>query len=454
MKSVSIATRLASIVSLALLLAMCVFWLVNGLHTRIVLQAQADRLGSTIARQTAELLAEHVQANDLISINVILEELAAGPAVVEAMLLDEQGERVASAGAASASASIRLLIPPALLKQHYVHGVEFLGASHGTVNIGLDLGYLEATLSDSLILVAAATVILMIAAWWFVLRYCQTSVTFPLKLLAHGLNKMRHGEIIEFPDTTGQGEFTNLTRQFNATARFLAHHTFLEKRGEDTPVAGNEARPSQAQTEPVSVLVIRMSNYPALVTAMGLPHALDQLEHYYLFAGAASRIYGGRVSHYHEEEILVSFEQASLAEEHAWNSILAGQLFLRLVGHLNAGSEGVRGNASFCLAAHSGEAPARLHSPVTGGTDCLIGETLDRARQICDGCPDNSLLIGSECHQLAGAESRVPAEPFDQEAGDASIVLALAPTEEIDELLDRQSARLIEMHPDRQGGAS
>jgi len=116
MKSVSIATRLASIVSLALLLAMCVFWLVNGLHTRIVLQAQADRLGSTIARQTAELLAEHVQANDLISINVILEELAAGPAVVEAMLLDEQGERVASAGASSASAPTRLLITPALLK--------------------------------------------------------------------------------------------------------------------------------------------------------------------------------------------------------------------------------------------------------------------------------------------------------------------------------------------------
>ncbi len=440
-----IASRFSLTAALALLFAMCVFWLISSYHTRLVLQAQADRLGATVARQAAESLAEHVQADDRISINVILEELAADPAVIEVILFDDRGGRVAAAGAPNASPPIAILTRPILRGEHYVRTIEFLGTTHGAVSVGLDLGYLQAALNDNLILLGGATLIMIALGWFFVSAYCQTMLAFPLNLLSYSLGKMRRGEIVESPDVSGQDELADLARQYNATANFLARSTFLDRyEGESAPVDSAAWR-----SEEISLLVVRMSNYFSLATAMSRDHALQSLERYYFFAGQVGRIYNGRVSYCHEDEILISFDQAGAADEQAWYAICAGQLFLRLVEHLNTHPKGVRTNAGFTLAAHSGVVPARLYSPVSGANDSLIGETPDRARQICNECPDNNLLISADCHQLAGGDARVNADPFDTESDDAEVLLALEPPGEHGELLDSQAARLISAYPNR-----
>ena len=445
MKFTRIAARFSLFACLALLLAMSVFWLISSYHTRVVLQAQADRLGATVARQAAETLAEHVQADDRISVNVILEELAADPAVIEVILLDDQGQRVAAAGAPNANPPISILTRPILRDEHYVRTVEFLGTNHGAVSVGLDLGYLQATLNDNLIFVGGATLAMILLAWLFISVYCQVTLGFPLNLLSYSLAKIRRGEIAESPDVSGQDELANLTRQYNATASFLTRYTFLDRFDEaDEPVDTESWR-----SEEISLLVVRMSNYFSLATAMSRDHALRLLERYYFFAGQVSRIFNGRVSYCHEDEILISFDRVNSAEEQAWYAIYAGQLFLRLVDHFNTHPKGVRTNASFTLAAHSGVVPARLYSPVSGANDSLIGETPDRARQICNECPDNNLLISADCHQLAGGDARVNAEAFDTESEDIAVLLALEPAEEHGELLDSQAARLISAYPDR-----
>lgn len=445
MRFTRIASRFSLTAVLALLLAMSVFWLISSYHTRFVLQAQADRLGATVARQAAELLAEHVQADDRISINVILEELAADPAVIEVILFDGQGQRVAAAGAPNANPPIAMLTRPILRGEYYVHTIEFLGTTHGAVSVGLDLGYMRAALNDNLIFIGGATLVMMLFAWLFVSAYSQVTLAFPLNLLSYSLDKMRRGEIVESPDVSGQDELANLTRQYNATANFLTRYTFLDRYGGETEPVDSAAW----RSEEISLLVVRMSNYFSLATAMSREHALQLLERYYFFAGQVGRIYNGHISYCHEDEILISFDRVSAAEEQAWYAIYAGQLFLRLVEHLNTHPKGVRTNASFTLAAHSGVVPARLYSPVSGANDSLIGETPDRARQICNECPDNNLLISADCYQLAGGDARVNADPFDTESDDAEVLLALEPPEEHGELLDSQAARLISAYPDR-----
>ena len=445
MRFTRIASRFSLTAVLALLLAMSVFWLISSYHTRLVLQAQADRLGATVARQAAELLAEHVQADDRISINVILEELAADPAVIEVILFDDQGQRVSAAGAPNASPPIEIVTRPILRGEYYVHTIEFLGTTHGAVSVGLDLGYLRAALNDNLILIGGAALAMILLAWLFISAYCQVTLAFPLNLLSYSLGKMRRGEIVESPDVSGQDELANLTRQYNATANFLTRYTFLDRYdGETEPVDSAAWR-----SEEISLLVVRMSNYFSLATAMSRDHALQLLERYYFFAGQVGRVYNGRISYCHEDEILISFDRVNAAEEQAWYAIYAGQLFLRLVEHLNTHPKGVRTNASFTLAAHSGVVPARLYSPVSGANDSLIGETPDRARQICNECPDNNLLISADCYQLAGGDARVNADPFDTESDDAELLLALEPPEEHGELLDSQAARLISTYPNR-----
>ena len=405
MRITRIASRFSLIAVLALLFAMSVFWLISGYHTRLVLQAQADRLGATIARQAAELLAEHVQADDRISINVILEELAADPAVTEAVLFDDRGRRVAAAGAPNANPPIAILTRPVLRGEHYARTIEFLGTTHGAVSVGLDLGYLQATLNDNLIFIGGATLVMILLAWCFISAYCRTTLGFPLNLLSYSLGKIRRGEIVEAPDVSGPDELANLARQYNATANFLTRYTFLDRYGETAEPVDADSR----RSEEISLLVVRMSNYFSLNTAMSQDHAWQLLERYYFFAGQVGRIYNGRVSYCREDEILISFDRVSPAEEQACYAIYAGQLFLRLIEHLNTHPKGVRTNASFTLAAHSGIVAARLYSPMSGANDSLIGDTPERARQICNECPDNNLLISADCYQLAGGDSRVNA---------------------------------------------
>ena len=129
-------------------------------------------------------------------------------------------------------------------------------------------------------------------------------------------------------------------------------------------------------------------------------------------------------------------------------AIYAAQLFLRLVEHLEHPSEGVYQRSVHARRPY-GVVPARLYSPVSGKNDSLIGETPDRARQICNECPDNNLLISADCYQLAGGDSRVNAEPFDSESDDVEVLLTLEPPEEHGELLDSQAARLIAAYPNR-----
>ena len=436
MKSTRIGSRISLIACIALLLAMSLFWLISSYHTRQVLQAQADQLGPTIARQAAELLAEHVEAEDLISINVILEELAADPAVIEASLLDEQGQSVAVAGNPNTVSPIALLTRPMLREEYYTRSIQFFGADQGAVSVALDLGYLQATLNDNLLLVGGATLIMLLVTWIFLAIYCQVALGFPLNLLGWSLGKIRRGEIAECPEPTGHDEVANLTRQYNATARFLSRNTFLDPFNEES----REPDSPEGQAADLSVLIIRMSNYFSLSTAMGRKQVLQLLDRYYVLAGQVGRIYNGRVCYCHEEEILIAFHRSAASEEQAYYAICAGLLFLRLIPHLNK-FPGVAG-ASFGLVAHSGKLEARLYSPISGANDSLIGEAPDQARRICNDCPDNALLLSPECYQLAGADSRINAEAFNDPDAEDPALIALAPPEELDELLNLQASRL------------
>jgi len=437
MKFTRIASRISLIACVTLLLAMSVFWLISSHHTRQVLQAQADQLGPTIARQAAELLAEHVQAGDLISINVVLEELAADPAVVEASLFDTEGGRVAVAGSPNATPPLALLTRPIPREEFYTRGIEFLGADHGSVRIALDLGHLRATLNDNLLLVAAATAVLLAATWIFFAIYCQVSLGFPMNLLTYSLGKIRHGEIAECPDPSGRDEIARLTRQYNATAKFLARHTFLDESSGDT----QQVDSAEAGEVKLSVLVIRMNNYFSLATAMSRDRVPELLNRYYSLSGQIARIYGGRVCYCHEDEILIAFDGGEAAEEQAYYAICAGLLFLRLAPHLSRLAGGGAG-ATFGVAAHSGADVARLHSPISGANDSLIGGVPDSVREICNDCPPNSLLLSADCFQLAGGDSRVNAEARNDPGAESAVLLALEPPEELNELLNHQAARL------------
>ena len=69
-----VSTKFTVTGCLFLVLAMCVFWLISSYSNRSLLQQQADGL-VRLAEQTAIQLTELILANDLISMNVVLNSL-------------------------------------------------------------------------------------------------------------------------------------------------------------------------------------------------------------------------------------------------------------------------------------------------------------------------------------------------------------------------------------------
>ena len=450
-RKAKISRKFSVAVSLLLVLAMCVFWLLSSYNTRNTLQQQADRLGTTLARQTATQLTELVLANDLISINVILGNLTRDSAIAEIAVLSVDNEILAVASNAMAVPApiIPLPVELASVQNEYTAEIRVSSSSAGYVRLTLDLSYIETALINNLLFIVAATVVLLALAVLLTNTYFQYLVAFPARLLSFALGNIRKGEIETCPEPKNENELSGAIRQFNATAEFLAQNTFLYNIGRGIPESDKDIFQTQPGRQAVTLLVIKMSNFQYLASTQTEDVIVSLLNKYYFYSGKVSQLYSGQVAYCSEEEVVINFGGLTMAEEQAFYAICAGQLFLQLRGDL-CDVEGTQVPAKFRLAVHSGQAVGGLYSPITHETNNLTGKTLDLVRQICDESPDNALLISGPAFAEAGAESRIEAEIYSEGEDEfaLSTYLALEPMAEYRMLLERQAIQLITLYAD------
>ena len=88
---------------------MCVFWLISSYSNRSLLQQQADGLGQALAEQTAMQLTELVVANDLISMNVVLNRVTEATGIQRISVLSVDDAVLAEAE--GREEAIRPLVP-------------------------------------------------------------------------------------------------------------------------------------------------------------------------------------------------------------------------------------------------------------------------------------------------------------------------------------------------------
>ncbi|MCG8325512.1 MAG: hypothetical protein MI673_08345 [Thiotrichales bacterium] len=450
-RKAKLSLKFSVAVCLLVLLSMCVFWLISSYHTRNVLQQQADRLGPTLARQTAMQLTELVLANDLISINVVLGNLTHDSAIAEIAVLNIDNEVMAIASNAMAVPVPVIPLPFDLagLQNEYTAEVAVSDSTAGHVRLSLDLSHIETTLINNLLFVIAATLVLLVLAAVLTNTYFQYLVVFPARLLSFALSNIRKGEIETCPEPKNDNELSGAIRQFNATAEFLAQNTFLYNIGRGIPESDKDIFETQPGRQTVTLLVIKMSNFQYLASTRSEEVIVNLLNKYYFFAGKVSQLYSGQVAYCSEEEVIINFGGVAMAEEQAFYAICAGQLFMQLLGDL-CDVEGIQVPAKFRLAVHSGQAVGGLYSPITHETSNLTGKTLDLARQICDESPDNALLISGPACAEAGGESRVEVEVYSEGEDEftLSTYLALAPIAEYRMLLERQAIQLVTLYSD------
>lgn len=449
-KHSQISRKFSVAVCLLILLTMCVFWLLTNYNTQNLLRQQADRLGQTLAQQTAIQLTELVLANDLISMNVVLSSMTRDSSIAEVRVLSVSNEVIAAATGTPANINtfMPLPIPLTRLQAQYQAPINLVDSIAGFVQIRLDLSYIEATLVNNLLFVIAATILLMIVAMALITTYFQYNVSFPANLLAFAISNIRKGEIETCPEPDNNNEISAAIRQFNATAEFLAQNTFLDNFGRGRPVADAQAAKFVPGTQDSTLLCVRIANFYYLASTLDESLMVNLLNKFNFLMGKVSQLYSGTVNYCAEGELIINFAEEKLEEEQAFYAICAGQLMLQLLGDLaDVSDEHIP--LKLKISVHSGQMISGLYSAVTQDTTNLTGKTLDLTRQICAECPDNNLLVSATAFTHAGAGTRVDAEEFcevDDSGIPLKIYLAQAPMYNHGLLLERQAIQLVTLY--------
>lgn len=139
-KKSRISRKFSFAVCLLVILAMCIFWLVTNYNNQNLLRQQADRLGQTLAQQTAIQLTELVLANDLISMNVVLNNLTRNSSIAEVRVLNVSNEVIATSTGTPLAENPIIPLPFALtrMQAQYQSPINLADSIAGFVQVRLD----------------------------------------------------------------------------------------------------------------------------------------------------------------------------------------------------------------------------------------------------------------------------------------------------------------------------
>jgi len=216
---------------------MCVFWLISAYNTQNLLRQQAERLGQTLAQQTATQLTELVLANDLISMNVVLSGITRNSTIAEVAVLNIDREIVAAAAGTQAPVETIIPLPVKLnaLEGVYLAPILLTDSVAGYIRLRLDLSYIEVGLVNNFLFVIAATLILIAVAATLTTTYFQYLISFPINLLAFSISNIRKGngqsgEIRVKYKTLDQIFKDSLDRSIKKTAKDIRYKQGVIKR--------------------------------------------------------------------------------------------------------------------------------------------------------------------------------------------------------------------------------
>lgn len=402
-----------------LILAMCVFWLVTNRTTENILRQQADSLGNTLARQTAILATELVLANDLISMNVLLNQLTREAAVSEVAILSIEDQVIAISGNGGAAADGN----GSGIFESYVAPIALQDSLAGYVRVSLDQRYIEQGVTRNFIFMLIALTLLLLTCVCVTAAFTQHLVTFPLRMLTFSMQSLRRGEVRFSPFEERMDEVGTLIRTYNRLVEDLEDPEVRQVIFEDetrspldTPTAYR--KPGSAI---VSILHLNISNYRQAMRQQESIETIELLNTYYFYIHEVTALYNGSIEKCAGDEILITFGAAQSDEDHCFHAVCAALLFLDLAETLGRELEAESlPSLQFRAGLHSGELLTGVLSSIAKNSYTVAGENLALTRQICEEGPIGRLLISEAAYVQADAEHRLVTDEFNEIVDEAT----------------------------------
>ncbi|UFH48915.1 AhpA/YtjB family protein [Pseudomonas sp. KNUC1026] len=168
-----IALRIASHNVILVAVALVIYTCVMGLQFKEAMHTQADAVGTSLTTQTASSATELLMSNDILSLNVLLGNLAKNPLVAHAAIYSADGRTIAEAGQKPRTGLLTMS------GGVYEQKISFQDVNTGTLRVSLDMSQFQQPMTISLQSMGILSVILLALSLAFSLRI-RRNITLPL----------------------------------------------------------------------------------------------------------------------------------------------------------------------------------------------------------------------------------------------------------------------------------
>ena len=204
-RRVPIALRIATHNVILVALALVIYAVVMGLQFKQAMHEQADALGQSLTTQTATSATELLVSNDILSLNVLLNNLTKNPLVAHAAIYSVDNRILAEAGQRPKNSLL------GETEGVYQTKITFQDVTAGHLRISLDMNQFEQPMTISLQSMGILSAILLALALALSLRLGR-HITTPLLQLRVWLREPDPYT----PATTRQDEIGDLARQLHS----------------------------------------------------------------------------------------------------------------------------------------------------------------------------------------------------------------------------------------------
>ena len=430
---------------LIIVLVLSAFWLLARDNLREAHQRQADVLGSLLSAQTADTITELVLANDLLSLNVILNQLVRNDSIVHAAIYDIDDQIISAAGTlpSGSNNSMQLRYSSAVSLQNSVAGrIEIILADS---RFAADLGTL---LYSFLGIVLAGLVFCLFSALALANHLGQ-----PLRELRAAMADPDQDLINADPARVDEvGELQRSCQTFLAQYReqfsqlYAGHQATHRKQG------------SLKGRVEATLLAVRVDNVDTMLALLNPGTLSGLLDQYYGLLNKASRLYGGTALRFTGDTLILAFDHQQMKRP-VINAICCARLFQKLVGrrnlrHREKNSPVLR----FSCAINSGEALVTRAGTRDHPCDSIMGNSVDEALRLLSDLSPDQVSVSERSYPRIRSKQPVP---FLQQVtceGDTDkpdlIHYILDPVmEEFEDVLNKQADFILPEHYNAGSGA-